>query len=366
MPTTVAKVVDHGNSAGTDYLSWNAYENAFGGTTGDLDGDDAIAKCELRCSDGYVYPYIFTDGWAVSDSAHYLWIYVPPAYRHTGSWPTSGNIVRVNSAAGIYALSIYIINVYFRCSGLACRPINNTNTYCMIFLEKMHGSWWEDCLLDGGNLAGHPGHSVYGEACFILSCTVASGPHDMRCDNCVFPQWGVYDGAYTTKLHYIGSSYNRCLITLNSCTCDSFQAGMLSDSSGANTSWALLRDCVFFNMPAIIGSAMVYHADCDANAWDGTSFGTNFVDITGMSAADLFVDHPDDFTPVADCALTNAGTNLTSLGITTDMLGTARPASGNWDIGVIELDNVPPTPPPTAQDFSPVWFRFPRLRRKAI
>ncbi len=44
-----------------------------------------------------------------------------------------------------------------------------------------------------------------------------------------------------------------------------------------------------------------------------------------------------DYTPKTNSILLNAGTNLTSRGITTDYLGHGRPVTGNWTIGAFQL-----------------------------
>jgi hypothetical protein len=60
---------------------------------------------------------------------------------------------------------------------------------------------------------------------------------------------------------------------------------------------------------------------------DGTVNATNFVSYTAFAGTN------NNFNLTANSMFRNAGTNLTAFGITTDIAGDPRPATGNWDVG---------------------------------
>jgi hypothetical protein len=74
--------------------------------------------------------------------------------------------------------------------------------------------------------------------------------------------------------------------------------------------------------------------------YTGSSIGTNFVAFTPYAGTN------NSYNLTVNSMFRGAGTNLTALGITNDIAGNARPATGNWDVGPYQYVGAS-MPPPT-------------------
>lgn len=158
----------------------------------------------------------------------------------------------------------------------------------------------------------------------------------------------------------IGFSFNSTGANASNCTVASCELGFLANSSG----YGILKNCLA--QGCTDGFSGTFNAASDYNCSNiaGDAPGAN--SITGTVQ---FVDsaNNDYHLAAADTVARGAGVNLTASGITTDIDGDARPASGAWDIGADQY--VAATPPVTERDpwGKKPWSRQPwnRARWKA-
>jgi hypothetical protein len=130
--TTVIKIIDPDNGAGTDYTSLSAWEAAQQGDLTGARNEIAIAKCRSTGGTADTASLVIS-GWTTS-STQYIKIWTDPTetYRHNGTWQT-GNKYKLEITGSSSNIFLYNSNIFL--DGLQIKSINPGQTYAAIEVE---------------------------------------------------------------------------------------------------------------------------------------------------------------------------------------------------------------------------------------
>ena len=203
-------------------------------------------------------------------------------------------------------------------------------------------------LLDGGAGAAIENTAALGDEWVARGCVIRSVPASassyggargrVRLESCL-----LYSDAATPQLGrgaYVSSAYG--------CTAVGFYRGFAPYSGALVVKDCLTQGCAdgFYGTT---DAASDYNISDIAGDAPGTHSKTGVVAFKDAAAKDYHL-------AAADTVARGAGVNLTASGITTDIDGDARPATGAWDIGA---DQVAESPTPTPGGGRKPWGRDP-------
>ena len=330
--TEVICIVDTDPAAEADYHS---LADAIAGETGaspkcvtsaNLVANDEQLTIECRASSGAAdTAAVDIAGFTVSSTC-FVKVYVSPAYRHSGARDTSK-----------YRLAV---------SGNHC--ITLTNKYCVIDGLQIEPSV-------GSGVVGYAGiHSgIYGNIFTIKNClfygpntSSGNGVCGIMWENSIFDDYTliinniIYNmgsGTYAYGIRARGWADENVLIYNN--IISGCNVGCLARA-------ATLCNNVIFNCGTDIDSSD--SPSVTYTATDDNSFaGTGNVDISpGATEADdwaaAFNDYANgDFSLKSGSPLIDAGTDLSAVMDSLDIVGTVRPQGDAWDIGAFEYVSSP-------------------------
>jgi hypothetical protein len=325
MTTTEIKTIMPGG--GGDYTSLNAWDLAERANTyptipnGDLVAADKIKVAEVygtgNCLTGTIP---FSAGWT-TDTTHYLEIRAAAGHKHTGVWSTSK---AYGSTAGL-GISTSTVDMHITGMQLECTANGEYTDPALSIGNKVVVV--DSCII---RIASSAGGASASNVVLASHATLAT------LKNCVIinealtpaPNYGIVNLYGTMTL------YNNTIVSLSS----SSQAIVMGGGSGTlNSQNNYYRaNSIYVNQ----GGATLNKGANDATSnteavtanLRSVPYSTaTFYDITSGSENLRLVVSPSN-------KLLDNGANLTSLGITYDIVGTARPQSSAFDIGAFEND----------------------------
>jgi hypothetical protein len=320
MATTVTHIVDPDGGAGHDYDSLVLWE---AGEQGDLTGvRDEIAVATCRCTGGTAETSGQTTlaGWTVS-ATQYIKVWTDPAesYRPTGvGWPT-GNKYRIEVNGGTNT-GFNISQNYTRVEGIWTSQ-NDAEVSGFTLGDTLAGGCrLVNCVARNtsanSNASGFT-HGGVNEVApnYVINC-LAYGPWE----------WGFYvRGNNTTSRSF---TYN--------CTAYGCYYGFR-----ARSSYCQVKNCIAVGCTDAFLESTAYEV-ADYNGYDeGADPGTNGIDLSGYTDAQIFVDAAGgDFHLAASSPCIGVGLNLyndASFAFQDDIDGNDRGgAAASWDIGADE------------------------------
>lgn len=299
MATERTTYIDPDNGTGTDYTSLDAFEDAWGGVggSGDCVGQDEWAHGVLRCTGGSVDSAVvdFT-GWTDTDEDHYVQVeaVLAEGYRHSGSYPASGNIYRIDTIGSsapsitVRMNHVYLIGIANRCTAAQYEGAFEVRATA----ENVR---IQDCVAWlAGTAPDRYGYRVYsitsGSKCLIQNCLAYSfsgtGGAGFRIDT---------NSIHTTHLQFCSSVDN---------TIGFYSAG--------STTTAKCTNCMTFDTTTAFSGSRF--GGSTYNCYDnGSDPGTGGTDISAVAGTDLFLDYAgEDYRIQADSPIVNLGTDLSS------------------------------------------------------
>ena len=313
---SISTVVDTGGTG--DYTSMgSANADYFGATGYDYVTNQDIVDITLKCTDGNAdTSTLDTAGYTTDPTYTVTAITVDPDYRHAGKYPSSGNIYRREPSVQNGTLIRTLTNTVI--TGLAIKP-NRPSLLGYGLLNLSQGTVLEGIVVDmtdtGSGSDGIANSSA--GSCTARNCFVCHLPSGVAYG---FTQWS----SDTYNVH-------NCLVS------DSAGGGYYEGGTGDMS----LKNCVAWDCTLpFFGTFTDTEYNGDNTVGSGPGGGTNFIDLTGYTAAEVFTDASNDDYSLVDTSspLFDAGTNLYSSGVTVDILGDARQNNDDFDIGPHKLD----------------------------
>ena len=320
MAATVTKVVDPDLGSGYDYDSLYDWEAA---QQGDLTGArDEIAVAKCRCTGGtadtVAQPQI--TGWTTSATQYIkIWTDTSESYRPTGvGWPT-GNKYRLEVNGGT-ATGITISQNYTIIDGIWTSQPNADVAGFTLYDGSSGGCIISNCVARNTSANSTTAAFTHGGVNEVapnkvINC-IAYGPWE----------WGLY---------LRGNNATSYTLTYN-CTAHGCAIGFRSRSA-----YCRAKNCLSIGCTDAFLETEAYEI-ADYNAYDeGTDPGTNGVDLSAYTDAQIFVDAANgDFHLAASSPAIGVGINLyndANYAFQVDIDGNDRGGSGaTWDIGAYE------------------------------
>lgn len=312
MATPVTKIVDPDNGGGTDYTSWDAWEDALGGTTsGDLPTDDEIAIAQCRASSGTAdTAAVSISGWT-TDATRYIQVEaISGEEADADGWDAAKYRLSVANADGLVIGEDYvrIVDLQIETSGL-----NASNL--------------EPILIQGQNAS----NLIYIDSCRIKGA--ADGTYDqggIRVDaaNAIIKIWNTIVCNFDPNTSDVGIRLNCTTADIYNCVVHGALYGMWRQTGTVTVK----NSAVFKHTDDFVGTITVDYCASDDND------GTNNVAESGGGAEwpDDFVDAANgDFTLKVGSGLIGNGTDNPGAGLYSDDInGDAR--TSTWDVGADE------------------------------
>lgn len=300
MPTVVTKTIKP--AGGGDYTTLAAWETARAGSK-----VDTIERAE--CYAGNSGGLTLGVSWSLDATSH-IEIAAASSDMHQGVFSTAkSHIISSGSAIHIGASSVARVRVY-------------------------------DMLLGAGGVGsgvknGYTAVDVKAYRCIATGATATGGFSGVKyAENCV--AYGIRFDASSSGFASVSSGGQQLL------NCTAYDCGIgFFASSSANID---ARNCVAQSCTdgfKVASASFVATSSNNISDIAGDAPGTN-----SKQGVVQFVDaaNKDFHLAATDTVARGAGVNLTSSGITTDIDGDARPATGAWDVGA---DQVVESPTPT-------------------
>lgn len=317
----VTKVVDPDNGGGTDYTSLDAWEDALGGTTtGHLPNDDQIAIALCRSSGTDDTTAVDITGWT-TDGTRYIEI------RGT-DFPADGIFddgayVLYNNDADTYMVQQR--EDYVRIRKIQFRVTGTESTRQAVYIHSVSTSdiYVDSCIFYGSYVGVGAGRAIQ----------VNNGDATVTMYNCTV--YGFISGGDTG---FIGiHADNQSNFNIYNCTVYNCYNGIKRDAGTCT-----VKNTAIFNCTDDI-NATVTASNCATE--DGYDSGNNGnITITQGDPWTDLVTNP----AVADFSVKDASSELYDAGAADifdeddDIMDTARPQGGGWDIGAYELIVAPP------------------------
>lgn len=303
MPTVVTKTIKP--AGGGDYTTAAA---ALAALTEDLQAADKVL--DFECYGGNIGP-ISPSATLNMDSTRHVRFRAAESARHSGVYDET----RATCKGSLNAVLANVDAVkYMKLRGL--------------------------CLASGSNYVAVETDQYALGATAIDGCVIASKyciRGAVTADNCIF---AVDAGGYAAQL-YDGSA-------LRGCTAAGDAIGFKAQSGAVTAKNCIAQNCTD-GFVGTFSAASDYNVSDIAGDAPGAHSKTGVVQFVDAAAKDYHLSP-------ADTLARGAGVNLTSSGITTDIDGDARPATGAWDIGA---DQVVESPTPTPGGGRKPWGRDP-------
>ncbi len=297
MATLQACTVDPGGTG--DYTSLNAAEAAnfgLGSTAGDFVTQNKYIECTCKCTNGNADTSNVIVSGQTTDSSHYIQIQVDSAYRHSGTFPSSGNVYRLQVANGNPAFKSF--TSWIKLYDMAAQ-VTASADYTSAIWFKSKSCEAQRCvakLIDDSSY-------IYCAPFYLQNYTNAStGWHkvancigygaDQKSDHAAFIVSGDLVTAYIYNCTAV-KSYNAVL--------GRYGTTVVKGVLGYGTTAGF----------ALEGTA-AWAAACTNNASDQNDApGSSAIDLSGVASGDLFKDYAnDDFHIVSGAAVEGVGVDL--------------------------------------------------------
>lgn len=217
--------------------------------------------------------------------------------------------------------------------------ISNAGNWCVINTTGAR------CVVDGLQLGSPVGgvQDLGAVNTYVVGClaVAANGYQNCRAASCIAV--ATTQGSGTGYEYLITATY-----TANCCTAVGYRRGYRCGYGTAIVKNCLAQSCND-GFSGTFSAASDYNISDIADDAPGTHSKTGVVQFVDAAAKDYHL-------AASDTVARGAGINLTASGITTDIDGDARPATGAWDIGA---DQVVESPTPTPCGGRMPWGRDP-------
>ena len=314
----------------------------------DLVSRDVVEIAELFSGNAMTIQFNSTESWVV-DSTHYVWVRAAPGHDHGGVYTTSKAYMSAGNASygGLFASSVGYVRFG---PGIVVET-------------SIVGQWYSEymCPSISGVPAGQPvtfdglifyrkGWSMWG-AVAIQASTVES---ELIIKNCLILHRCIGDGNWYPAICVKGDGatqgaghikiYNTAVISGNNIstpggTC----VGTILPKAGL---WSITTENCYLH-PYGTGASAAYDASgITKGSKDATSTGEatapslQNIPFTTATFLNVTLD-TEDLRTLTGSALRDVGTDLTSEGVTTDIIGTARPSGSGFDVGPFESNDIP-------------------------
>lgn len=292
-------IIDPDNGTGTDYLSMDAWEDAFGGVgnSGDCTGEGERAVGVLRCtggSDDAASVVIFA-GWTSTDPVNYPMVIAKQeeGYRHIGQWPTTENIYRLWKGGGESAIQLQM--PYCRLIGVAVRDA--TLSFKGTIEIEEEGCTVESCLVWSGRSGASEAYGIYAKSFTGTGLPTKIG------NNIVIGFDGIQVGG-SAGIFCSTVSDSICYIYYNTVV------GCYRGIAAGAVSRAVTNNLVY-------DSTIAFHNI--SGTWNGSNNGydngsdpnTGGTDLSGVAGADIFLDYAAaDYRMAGDSVVVDQGVTL--------------------------------------------------------
>jgi hypothetical protein len=320
MATLISKIVE---SSGTGHWTTRnlALAANFGASGKDLVAQDENVLNTLKSLDGdsLLSTFCTIDGFT-ADATRKLTFEVPQEFRHGAAYPITGNKAHATNT-GDAGIIIRDDHTSFSDLAIVCIPASS--------------SWLAALTIDGD--------SILIDRCISV--------HDGRGDGAFTEGYGCH---YTVTAGETSKIRNSIIMCIDATGLGHTRYGLYQNTTTGGS--LILENCLVYSTDRAIlvraangltlKNCIVLHDDSYSisnpsnlaaastnNAYVGAA-GPNDVNLTGISRDDIFVDFANfDFRLKQGSILRNAGANLISDGVVSDINGNARPGTGPFDIG---------------------------------
>ena len=301
MATVVTKTIKPGG--GGDYTTLAA---ALTANAGNLVSLDRVLRLECYAGDaGQLSPTGYT-----TDATRRIEVVAAPTDIHTGVWDTSHARITLYTDA----------------------PVNGGSADLYVFGMQVNSRY------------SSTGSKTIFERCVLTLNAAANGrscaEEVAACINCIMYAFGGSgtSGVWTSSVSTVVSN----------CTAVGLAYGYRRTGGDITVKNCITQNCTD-GFSGTFSAASDYNISDIAGDAPGTHSKTGVVQFVDAAAKDYHLSP-------ADTVARGAGVNLTASGITTDIDGDARPATGAWDIGA---DQVAESPTPTPGGGRKPWGRDP-------
>ena len=325
MATEVTCIVDTDGTQSPDYTSLAA---AIAGETGaspkcvtsaDLVTNDEQLTIECRATSGAADTTPVTIRGFTTDADNYVKISVPAAHRHQGAWDDNKAVFApVTTSYGMQYMDSF---VYLEGLQIDCVGYGN---YCNVGIRwNSPGIVVDSCIIRnsctgsrGSPIGIQPYNVSTTDKCYIRNCLI----YGFRVTGNSYTQAGI-------DVHYSDVAVYNTVIS-----------GCIVGGNAGNGTLTFRNCALFDNDDDFLGDPIVTYTASD----DNDISGTGNVDISpGATEADdwaaAFTDYANgDFSLVSGSPLIDAGTDLSAVMDSVDIIGTSRPQGDYWDIGAFE------------------------------
>lgn len=323
MPTTVTKIVDPDNGAGTDYTSLSAAE---AGEQQNLVTNDRIMVFECRSTSGTSNGGGTSIGGWTTDSTRYIIIQSSGSNKHTGLWDTSKFRI-VNSTSNN---CLEINQAYTRVIGIQLQCTSNSfSVRYAIYLNSGTNLRVSQCIIKVVGSSTSATTSALGDS------TSGASETTYFYNNLILMEINTTSGAQAIhKRNFGGNPFyieNNTIIN----TGNSSNVGLnVGNNGGFIARNNLLKG--FSNTNTYSGT---FSSGTDYNTTDSTdSIGTGSNNKTSQTFSFTNSGSGDYSLTSSDTGAKDSGTTLATVtaAFTDDIIGTARPSSGAIDCGCFE------------------------------
>jgi hypothetical protein len=281
------------------------------------DHDDYTADSSTITVDGYT-----------TDSTRFINIYTPTggtqsinSQRHAGVW--SDEKYRIQKSWESWNILLWILDDNVIIDGLQLTYTGGTvsNRIGWILIQGPDGAneTVKNCIIKKGSVAS-TGYATCGIESLSGGLFYNNIIYDMTEDS--YFSGGIVMRSWSTQgTRYV---YNNTIINC-------YQGIMQAQAAVVTAKNNATIDCT----DGFVGS----FTDSDYNCSDISSDapGANSIDLTGVSLGTIFTDYSNkDFSLVSNSPLIDAGTDLSAVMDSVDIIGTSRPQGDYWDIGAFE------------------------------
>lgn len=328
MPTTRLVYVGTDTPAGYDAY-YSSPATALAGEQADLDALDRVLRIE--CGAG-VYDRIDVAGYTM-DETHRIEIVAAPSAPLAATWATTG-VVTIQSTTN-YKSAVSVaqqVTASLYLEGLQLSQEAASQSTGMGVVDAYSGATSTYVRIEVARCRLRLRGAATG---YVVALNKPSATGALRITDCTLDRPD--STASTARIVYVNSTASGFAIELLSNTLIGGACELLTTGAGSfrgeNNLIQLTAPAPAQTWAQVYGTGGITTSHTLSNSAGSAHAGTG--DILGATIT--FTDAASgDYRPVAGSANVDAGADLSADGITTDLLGTARPQGAAWDIGALE------------------------------